>query len=100
MNKLDICRKTRKIAADTLFIVLKKVLNESKKRVFESIHSSLKVKPGMAFTIEPGVKVVADETIPMTMFHQTVIVNENGEKELLTNFDEIFKLVGMDYMLT
>lgn len=71
----------------------------SKKRIFESIHSSLKVKPGIAFTIEPGVKVVVDETIPMTMFHQTVLIHENGEKEWLTNFDEIFKLVGMDYML-
>lgn len=71
----------------------------SNKRVFESKNSSLKVKPGMAFTIEPGVKVVGDETIPMTMFHQTVLIRENGEKEWLTNFDEIFKLTGMNYML-
>lgn len=84
--------------ADNDWISFKDII--SKKRIFESIHSSLKVKPGMAFTIEPAVKVVRDNSIPMTMFHKIAFIRENGEKELLANFDQIFKLCGMNYMLT
>jgi hypothetical protein len=71
----------------------------SKKRSFLSRREDLRVMPGMAFTIEPALKNISNENIPMTMFHQVALIKENGEKELLTNFDEIFKLTGMDYML-
>lgn len=84
--------------AYTDWVTFKNVI--SKKRRFLSIREYLKVTPGIAFTIEPALKNISDENIPMTMFHQTVLVRENGEKELLTNFEEIFKLVSMDYMLS
>ncbi len=32
-------------------------------------------------------------------FHTIVLIHDNGTKELLTNFDKIFKLFEMDYML-
>ena len=73
--------------------------NLSKKRRFLSIRDNLKVEPKMAFTIEPALKMISEETIPMTMFHHTTLIKENGQKELLTNFDEIFRLIGMNYML-
>lgn len=71
----------------------------STKRKFVMLDESWKIKPGMAFTIEPGLKIEKDISIPMTMLHHTAIFYKDGSKELLTNFDEIFKLVGMDYML-
>lgn len=71
----------------------------SKKRRFVSKREDLKVSPGMAFTIEPALKVISNEEIPMTMFHQIALIYENGEKELISGFDEIFKIAGMDYLL-
>lgn len=69
------------------------------KRVFLNSKEEVIVKPGMAFTIEPGVKMRNREDMPFIAFHTVIMMNANGEKEWLTNFDEIFKLVGMDYML-
>lgn len=71
----------------------------SNKRRFLSRSERLKIVPGMGFTLEPALKNIADDTIPMTMFHQAAFFKKDGKKELLTNFDKIFKLCGMDYML-
>lgn len=71
----------------------------SKKRRFVNKREPLLIKSGMAFTVEPALKVIADNSIPMTMFHNTAVFHKNGQKELLRNFNEIFKLVGMNYML-
>ena len=71
----------------------------SNKRIFLNKTNQTVVKPNMAFTIEPGVKIKEREDMPFIAFHTTVLIHENGEKELLTGFDEIFKLAGMDYML-
>lgn len=72
----------------------------SKRRIFVNRVEQFKIKPGVAFTIEPRLKVLADSNLPTSLsFHMIGVFNKNGEKELLTNFDEIFKLVGMDYML-
>lgn len=70
----------------------------SNKRVFLNAKEKIEIIPNMAFTIEPGVKMRDREDMPFIAFHTTVLIHENGEKELLTNFDKIFKLVGMTYM--
>lgn len=72
----------------------------SKKRRFVSNREDMRVKPGMAFTIEPRPQSKTESTIPMVWFHTIALIHDNGNKELLTNFDEVFKIVGMDYMRT
>lgn len=71
----------------------------SKKRVFVNSAEKTKCKNGMAFTLEPRLTDRKDPSIPMASFHTIVLIKENGEKELLTGFDKIFSLTGMDYML-
>lgn len=71
----------------------------SKKRIFLNQVENTVIKPGMAFTIEPRLTDKHDNNLPMVYFHTIVLIKQNGEKELLTNFEEIFKLTKMDYML-
>jgi hypothetical protein len=69
------------------------------KRKFLNFQEKLQIQPGMAFTVEQRLTKLSNKNIPMSSFHTIAIVNPNGTKKLLTNFDEIFKVVGMDYML-
>lgn len=71
----------------------------SKKRKFINAVEKTQVLPGTAFTIEPRVRSFVDPTLPTIYFHTIVLIYENGEKELLTNFNELFKLTGMDYLI-
>lgn len=71
----------------------------SSKRRFLSTQEALIVKDGMAFTLEPRLTVYGNSAIPMSSFHTIVLFKPDGGKELLTNFDELFQLVGMQYML-
>ncbi len=75
---------------------IKKMISE--KRIFVRASENQVVKNGMAFTIEPRPRVVNNPKIPMVSFHSICAINENGGKELITNFDKIFDLVGMQYM--
>jgi hypothetical protein len=70
----------------------------AKKRRFVNKLEALKVRQGLGFNIEPRPLAKDDSSMPMASFHTTVLVHEDGNKELLTNFDELFKLAGMDYM--
>lgn len=70
----------------------------SKKRVFINAKQKSKIKKGMSFTIEPRPYMINDQKIPIVMFHTIVLIKHNNKKELLTNFDEIFRLIKMDYM--
>lgn len=72
----------------------------SKKRGFLNAVEETKIQKNMAFTIEPRLQAIGQTTIPTAYFHNIAILNDNGEKELLTNFDKIFQLVGMEYMLS
>ena len=72
----------------------------SKKRKFLNLVEQTKVQPGMAFTIEPRLLDKKDRKLPMAYFHTIVLIKENGQKELLTGFNDIFRLTGMNYMLT
>lgn len=71
----------------------------SKKRKFVNPVEEASYEKGMAVTLEPRLVIANDAGIPMASFHTIVLIKEDGSKELLTNFEEIFKLVGMDYML-
>lgn len=71
----------------------------SNKRIFLNETQQTILKKGMAITIEPRPRSLVDPIIPMVSFHTIGLFHENGEKELLTNFDEIFKLANMTYML-
>ncbi|MDO8583504.1 MAG: M24 family metallopeptidase [bacterium] len=71
----------------------------SKKRKFINKIEQLEIKPGMAITIEPRSKIKNNPSSPLISFHAIALFYKNGDKELLTEFEKIFKLVGMDYML-
>lgn len=75
---------------------IKKMISE--KRIFVQTPEDQVLKNGMAFTIEPRPKVIDDPEIPMVSFHSICAIHKNGKKELITNFDKIFDLVGMKYM--
>lgn len=68
----------------------------SKKRRFVGSDEHTAIKLPSAFTIEPRVK---SDTKPMVSYHTIAAFHENGRKELLENFDDIFRLTGMNYML-
>lgn len=71
----------------------------SRKRVFINSIEETTFQTGMAVTLEPRLTVPNNPAIPMGSFHTIVIINADGKKELLSNFDEIFRIVGMDYMV-
>jgi hypothetical protein len=72
----------------------------SNKRRFVNNNEDFLIKPGVAFTIEPRPKLVAEPHLPTSLsYHTVVLFKENGEKELLTNFDKIFTLTKMMYMM-
>ncbi len=72
----------------------------SQKRKFISLEEKLTFQKGMAVTIEPRLTDKNNPDISMASFHTILLIHKNGVKELLTNFDPIFKIAGMDYMLS
>ncbi len=75
-----------------------KALVISKKRKFVNASESTIIMPGIGVTLEPRAAQKEDKSIPMVYFHTIITFDIKGKKELLTNFDKIFKLCGMDYM--
>ncbi len=71
----------------------------SQKRLFLNRSEQATVKPGMAITFEPRPISAVNPDLPMVGFHTIGLFYEDGSKELLNEFEEIFKLVGMDYLL-
>jgi Metallopeptidase family M24 len=69
------------------------------KRKFVSSNALTTYQPGMAVTIEPRPTVIGNPSIPMAWYHSIVVIHQDGSKELLTGFEPIFKMAGMDYML-
>lgn len=69
------------------------------KRLFFNAKEEIKIIENMAFTIEPRLKNNNSNDLPTVFFHTICLIRENGTKELLTGFDDIFRLAGMDYML-
>ncbi|MFA6080436.1 MAG: M24 family metallopeptidase [Candidatus Gracilibacteria bacterium] len=70
----------------------------SEKRIYIRASEDQIVKNGMAFTIEPRPRVMNNSNIPMVSFHSICAIHKNGTKELITNFDTIFNLIGMKYI--
>lgn len=70
----------------------------SKRRVFLNSEESTTLKPGMAITLEPRPQSINNLTTPVVWFHTVGIFYEDGRKELVTDFDGVFKLAGMDYL--
>lgn len=71
----------------------------SQKRKFVNTSEQLITQPGIAFTIEPRPQNTTNPNLPMVLFHEIVTINSKGEKELLANFNDLFKFAGMKYML-
>jgi len=71
----------------------------SKKRTFVNSQEDTKYQPGMAVTLEPRPYSDDDPNIPMVWFHTTILIKPDGSKEALTYFEDLFKIVGMNYML-
>jgi len=70
----------------------------SKRRIFVNRVEKASYQPDMATTLEPRLTNSSNPDIPMASFHTVVTIHEDGSKELLTQFDDIFKTVGMNYM--
>jgi hypothetical protein len=66
-------------------------------RLFMNLVEEARAEEVVAFTIEPRPSVDGRPDLPGTAYH-TICVVESGQKRLVTNFDELFELVGMDYM--
>ncbi len=71
----------------------------SQKRRFLNKSEKLVFTPGMGVTVEPRPASPGNLDIPTALFHTMVIFNKDGQKEILTGVEEIFRIAGMDYML-
>lgn len=70
----------------------------SKKRKFVNSKEQEKFQGKTVITIEPRLTSLKNPNIPMSSYHVIIAAKENGEKKLLTDFEKIFKYIGMDYM--
>jgi hypothetical protein len=69
----------------------------SKRRMYLSTAETTPISPNIIHTIEPRPMVSDRPDLPMISLH-TIVVWRNGKKQLITNFDKLFQLAGMDYM--
>ncbi len=70
----------------------------SQKRIFLNKLEGKMVESNLLFTLEARVRT-KKSSIPVSFFHTIVCFHNDGRKELLTNFDKIFRITGMNYML-
>lgn len=71
----------------------------NKNRKFINSFETKTITAPMAITIEPRVIMEKHRELPTTYFHTTALFYENGKKELLTNFEKIFRIANMDYLI-
>jgi hypothetical protein len=71
----------------------------SKKRLFVKANEQSTVRQVVVFTIEPRAHVSGRPNLPVGYFH-TIAVFHDGEEQLVTGFDTIFRLAGMGYMVS
>ena len=70
------------------------------KRTFTNPTESYDLQAGDAITIEPRPSVPTKADLPTSLsYHAIALYKADSENELLTDFEELFKLTGMDYML-
>lgn len=66
-------------------------------RLYINQTETFAIPPTCAFTVEARLTDL-EEKMPNVLFH-TIVVFENGERKILTNFDNIFQAVGMHYIV-
>jgi hypothetical protein len=69
------------------------------KRIYVNAKEQTKLQPGTMVTIEPRFTVKDNPNIPMASYHTTLHIGKNGKIRLLTEFQSLFTLFGMDYMV-
>lgn len=70
---------------------------KNKRKFFNGVEQT-KFSRGMAVTLEPRLVITNNQNIPMASYHTIIIINPDGSKKLLTNFNDIFRSMGMEYM--
>ncbi len=69
----------------------------SQARTFINQSADYQITENCAFTVEPRFTSSSNPTLPMCSFH-TIVQFIDGNKVVLTNFDGIFNLLGMDWI--
>lgn len=69
----------------------------SQARIFINPSSEYEISDNCAFTVEPRFTSSDNSKLPMCCFH-TIVQFIDGKKEILTNFDGIFNLLGMEWI--
>ena len=67
-------------------------------RVFVDESENFTIPKTCAFTIEARLTDIKNEHLPNSLFH-FIVTFDSGEKRILENYDNIFKELGMEYML-
>lgn len=68
------------------------------KRIYINEMESFRIPPTCALTVEARLVDTNDPDLPNVLFH-LIVTFSDGEKRILTNFNDIFRSVGMNYML-
>jgi len=68
-----------------------------KKRIFIKETQNFRIPETCAFTIESRLEDAQKPQLPSIHFH-FIVCFDKGKKTILNNFEEIFKVAGMDYM--
>lgn len=68
-------------------------------RIFIGPLEELKIKPEMALTIEPRPRPLTPSGFPMVSYHTICLIHVDGVIEGLEDFEKLFGLVGMGYMI-
>jgi hypothetical protein len=71
----------------------------SRSRIFINDQENTVYEPGMAITLEPRLIDLDDKNLPMASYHTIVCLHQDGTKELMTCFDDLFKFLAMEYMI-
>lgn len=69
-----------------------------KKRNFLNNADKTELKANMGITIEPRPQSISNPSLPVAWFH-TIALYAEEKKEQLTNFENLFQMAGMHYML-
>lgn len=68
----------------------------SSKRINLTDQQAYKISPTIAFTIEPRME---NAESPLVSFHM-IVAFKNGEKEILANFQPVFRVLGLDKLIS
>jgi hypothetical protein len=69
----------------------------TKGRIYIKEIENFKIPETCAFTVESRLEDIKNPDLPSTFFH-FIVTFDKGEKVILSNFENIFKIVNMDYI--